>query len=376
MSDETIALVQSPLGVQPPEMAVFMGADPPYDPGCAAEESARLRAALESFGVRTLAPSEVLAEVPRDALVDLALEATSVDDEQRLPAVRAALQQWSSPDLVPIVLNQPRLMLEESAELAEISPDSAYESYVIRPLFGLMFPRDHYVDLGGAVALGRLRRRDRAREVAVMDAVLRRLRDRPAEVTVTEPHHLEGGDLVSYGDVAVLNTGFRTSVATYELLRTPLESNFQNVLCVQDQLRRSSEFHLDHWFALGPGVALVSAERIDATTVASANGVAATVRVTLRQALEALDIAVVPVAAEPATEFAANILFLPDRSAVIVSEQCASWAESTLGRFGIDVMAVPFGEHHKQSGSIHCAVNMLRLHPARAESRAIARAVP
>jgi len=360
VTGETIALVQPPLGVQPREMAVFMDTDPPYDPGRAAEESAGLRAALESFGTRTLAPCEILAEVPRDELVDLALAATSVDDEQRLYSAHAALQRWSSQDLVSIVLNQPRLVLEESTELAEISPDSAYESYVIRPLFGLMFPRDHYVDLGGAVALGRLRRRDRAREVAVMDAVLRRLRDRPAEVTVTEPHHFEGGDLVAYGDVAVLNTGFRTGVATHELLRTSLESNFQNVLCVRDSLRRSSEFHLDHWFALGPGLALVSAERLDCTVVASALDA----RVTLRQALEALDIAVLPVAAEQIAAFAANILFLPGRSAVIVSDQCASWAESTLGRFGVEVIAVPFGEHHKQSGSIHCAVNMLRLHPA------------
>jgi arginine deiminase len=371
MSAETIAVVQSPLGVQPREMAIFMDADPPYDPGRAARESDGLRAALQSCGVRTLAPTEVLAEVPTDTLVELAVAATSADDEQRLHAARAGLRQWSSQDLVPIVLNQPRLTLEESSELQQISPDSAYESYVIRPLFGLMFPRDHYVQLGDAVALGRLRRRDRARETAVMDVVLRRLRGRPADVTVTEPLHLEGGDLVAYGDVAVLNTGFRTSVETCQLLRPLLESHFRNVLCVRDQFRRSTEFHLDHWLALGPGVALVSADRVDHTTVVGADGIGATtgqrVDTTLRQALEALDLTVVPVHGEQAAQFAANILFLPDRAAVIVSSQCARWTESTLARFGIEVMAVPFGEHHKQSGSIHCAVNMLRLNSVRDE---------
>lgn len=362
MLTEPVVLVQSPAVVQPPEMSLFMGVDPPYDPRRATAECDGLRSALDSLGIRTIAPCDVLADIPRDTLVGLALTAIRADDEERLLIARTALEQWSSWDLIPIVVRQPGLVLEADRELAEISPDHAYENYILRPLFGLMFPRDHYVDLGGEVAVGRLRRSDRVRETAVMDAVLQHLRGRPAELKITAPHHMEGGDLVAYGDVAVLNVGFRTSEAVFEILQPHLESQFQHVLRVRDRLRRPGQFHLDHWLALGPRVALAATDRLDDVVVVGGRTYGATREsegVTLRQVFDVLDIAVIELDAGEVDAFAANVFFIPSRTAVVVSTACAPFMERTLERRGIDVVPIPFDEHHKQFGSIHCAVNTI-----------------
>lgn len=353
------AFVQSPAVVQPPEMALFMGADPPYDPGRAADESDGLRAALERLGVATLAPADALAGARHEALVDLAVAAITVDDGERRAAARAAIERWSGTDLVPIVLRQPRLVLEADAALGAISPDQEYESYVLRPLFGLMFPRDHYLDLGDAVAVGRLRRQDRSRETAVVHAVLEHVLGRPPDVAVPAPLHLEGGDFVAYGDVAVLNVGFRTDPGTVEVLRPFLEARFRHVLVVRDRLRRPGQFHLDHWLALGPGVALVAADRLDDTSAVTAGTVDGGDEsgTTLRRALAELGIEVVGLAPEAEAAFAANVFFVPERAAAVVSTRCAPFVDASLAKCAIEAVPVPFDEHHKQFGSIHCAVN-------------------
>lgn len=359
------AFVQSPAVVQPPEMALFMGADPPYDPGRAADESDGLRATLEGLGVGTLAPADALAGAPHDALVDLAVAATTVDDGERRVAARAAIERWSASDLVPIVLRQPRLVLEADPALGAISPDQEYESYVLRPLFGLMFPRDHYLDLGDAVAVGRLRRQDRSRETAVVHVVLEHVLGRPPDVAVPAPLHLEGGDFVAYGDVAVLNVGFRTDPGTVEVLRPFLEARFRHVLVVRDRLRRPGQFHLDHWLALGPGVALVAADRLDDTSAVTARTLAGGAAgapggeggTTLRRALAEVGVGVADLAPEAEAAFAANVFFVPERAAAVVSTRCAPFVDGPLAKCGVETVAVPFDEHHKQFGSIHCAVN-------------------
>ncbi|WP_263864084.1 arginine deiminase family protein [Candidatus Frankia nodulisporulans] len=268
-----MVLVQSPTVVQPVETFVFRAGRPAYDPVRAAAESATARAVLVELGVEPRSPAELLMTLPRSVLLELAARAVSADDDARLLAARDALRDWSVPALAPVVLRQPRLLVEAGAGGGVIGPRSGAgaerrdESYALRPLSGLMFPRDHYVDLGGAVAVGRLRRRERARETVVMAAVLRGLRGRSAEVRVPAPLYLAGGDVVTCGGVAILATGARTSPAVWGLLRPYLRASFTHVVRVRDELRRPAEPHLDHWLGLGPGIALVAADRLNAPAV-------------------------------------------------------------------------------------------------------------
>ncbi|MCM3886563.1 arginine deiminase family protein [Frankia sp. R82] len=249
------------------ETFVFRAGRPAYDPVRAAAESAAVRAALVELGADPRSPSELLTMLPRHVLLELAARAVSADDDARLLAAREALRDWSVPALAPVVLRQPRLLVEAGAGGGVIGAEARDESYALRPLSGLMFPRDHYVDLGGAVAVGRLRRRERARETVVMAAVLRGLRGRSAEVRVPEPLYLAGGDVVTCGGVAVLATGARTSPAVWGLLRPYLRAAFTHVVRVRDELRRPGEAHLDHWLGLGPGIALVAADRLNTPAV-------------------------------------------------------------------------------------------------------------
>ncbi|WP_231861599.1 MULTISPECIES: arginine deiminase family protein [Frankia] len=362
-----MVLIQNPTVVQPVETSVFRLGRPAYDPVRAAAESAAVRAALVDLGVEPRAPSEILAALPREVLLELAARAVSADDDGRLSAARDVMRDWSVPALAPVVLRQPRLLLDPGAGGGVIGPDQPDESYALRPLAGLMFPRDHYVDLGGAIAVGRLRRRDRARETVVMAAVLRGLRGRSAEVRVPEPLFLAGGDVVSCDGVAVLGTGARTSPAAWGLLRPYLLAAFGRVVRVRDELLRAGEPHLDHWLGLGPGIALVAADRLHAPAVVESHG-AASRETTLVDALRSIELAVCPLAPEMVAAFAAGVFFLPgprsggwaaggDEPAALVSTASAPWTEPVLSRFGVHTVAVPFDEHHKQLGSLHRALN-------------------
>lgn len=371
MSDELVALVQNPRRVQPPEMAVFMGVTPPYDPSRAAEESARLRLTLEQLGLSVVEPADVLRTLDRAALTRLALSAIEVEDEERRSRVGEALAVWNAEDLVQVILRQPRLHLRPDLRLALMSPDATYETYTVNPLFGLSFPRDHYVDLGGPVVIGRLRREDRRREVEVMRAVVERLRGQPAELVVGEPEYLEGGDVAAVGSVAVLSVDFRTTARSLALLWQLLRQRYGQVVCLHERLRRPSEFHLDHWLALGPGVALASRERLDDLAIVGCRtlearddppSTAPPLR-TLRHTLRSLGLRIVELSPPELAAFAANALFLPGTSTVVLADSAAGRPRRTLEELGFDTVTVPFDEHHRQLGSIHCAVNTLT--PAR-----------
>lgn len=365
----TTFIVQNPAEVMPVEMALFMDASDPYDPQRAAAESAALRETLATYGP-VVTVRQGLEEVPKEEIVRLAGQAVGFSDPSRRAGVHSAFARWTRSDLIDIVLRQPRLELHADPEIAAISPDASYESYVLRPLFGLMFPRDHYADLGGPVALGRLRRRDRARETAVMDVLLHRLRGRGADVVPGDGHYLEGGDVAVVERLAVLGCGFRTSPEAADALLPHLTTAGRPVVRVMDGLRRPEEFHLDHWLSLGPGLALVAQERLDSPAVsATVHRFDAAIGrpappappVTLRRALRDAGTEIVPLAARQIERFAANSFFVPDQRVAITSEAAYEEVAPLLGLYGIDVVAVPFDEHHKQFGSVHCAVNTVSM---------------
>lgn len=359
-----VFLMQDPGEVMPAEMALFMGEDPPYDPGRAAAESAALKEALVDRGAECMSIRQILTDAPREALVDLATAAVGTDDPDRWPGIRAAFDSWSGDDLADIVIRRPHLRTHADPHLAEISPDASYESYEIRPLFGLMFPRDHYVDLGDSVALGRLRRQDRTRETAVVRTVLEQLRGRPAELTTEEGHWLEGGDAAVSQRLAVLSGGFRSSPEAMDRLRRQLLTGERAVISVHDGRRCPEEFHLDHWLALGRDIALVAADRLDDAEVSAAvheDPDVPAAATTLREALHATGTEVVPLSAAQQLLFAANSFFLPDGRTVLTSTAAHKDLAPLLEPRGIEVVSVPFDDHHKLFGSVHCALNTVRV---------------
>lgn len=358
-------LLQDPTEVMPAEMGLFMDAERPYDPSRIRAESEALRETLASFG-EVVTVRRVLEAMPREELLGLAREAVTALAPDRLKSARETLDGWTGSDLAEIVIRRPQLELHEDPEIAAISPDSSYESYVLRPLFGLMFPRDHYVDLGDAVALARLRRRDRARETAVLDRVLGTLRGRAADHVPADGLFLEGGDVATAEELAVVGCGFRTSAEASGALVPLLAAGDRPVLEVRDGVRRPGEFHLDHWFSLGPGLALVSRDRLDDPRMVARLHPGKRDRLsgpscplTLREALERTGTRVLSLTPEEVAGFAANVLFLPGERAVVVSEAARGPVARLLDPHGFEILPVPFDAHHQQFGSVHCAVNTL-----------------
>lgn len=366
--EQAVFLMQDPADVMPVEMSLFMGADPPYDPGRATAESAALREALIRCGASVHSVREVLERAPRQAVAELAAAAVGTSDPDRREAIRAALAAWSTADLVSIVIRQPHLRTHADPDIAAISPDACYESYELRPLYGLLFPRDHYVDMGGAVALGRLRRRDRRRETAAMAVALEHLRGRLPELSTNDAGYLEGGDAAITQGLAVLNTGFRSSEETMRRLGSRLVSDGTTVIYVRDGLCRPEEFHLDHWLALGPGFALVAEDRLDSPSVPASLHTGPDrpdlLEVTLGEALAEAGIKTIALTVQQLRRFAANILFLPSSRTALAATTARDELAPLLEPLGVEVVGVPFDEHHKLFGSIHCALNTVPAAPA------------
>lgn len=363
-------LVQTPSAVQPPEMAVFMGAAPAYVPAAADAESRRLADVLGAYGVETVAPADVLAGhagrgVPLTTLRALARQAVRADGCRRGPA-EAAIEAWDAPALARLIVTQPSLELVPDAALRAISPDAAYERFRIAPLHGLMFPRDHFIALGGTVVPARLNRRDRCREVAVMTACLEALGARVRTLPDDGAPTLEGGDFARNGRVSILGTGFRTtaSVAGWLTANGLVETPW--LILARDGLRRPAQFHMDHVLALGPDFALVADDRLDDTRavaceVLRVNAAGATTvarELTLRRALAMADVEALALEPDAVAGFAANALVLGGR--VLIAPDTLPRRAGDMARArGLAVETIAFAEHHKQFGGVHCAAHPL-----------------
>ncbi|MFJ7625095.1 arginine deiminase family protein [Streptomyces sp. NPDC097595] len=354
-------LLQDPTEVMPAEMGLFIDVGSGHDPARIRSESEALRETLARFG-EVLTVRRVLEAAPYAELLELARRAIGAPTPARLKSAQDVLHGWPAADLAEIVVRQPGLELHEDPEIAAISPDTAYESYVLRPLYGLMFPRDHYVDLGGGVALARLRRRDRVRETTVLERVLRVARGCPAEHVPAEGLFLEGGDATATGELAVVGCGFRTSPEAAAGLVPLLAKDGRPVLVLRDGVRAPGEFHLDHWFSLGPGLALIARDRLDdprMTAVVHSGSGGPSPALSVREGLARTGTVALPLTPAEVGAFAANVFFVPGTRSVIVSEAAREAVSRLLDPHGFEICPVPFDGHHLQFGSVHCAVNTL-----------------
>jgi len=149
-------LLQLPPIFQPVAMSVFMETHEPY---LSRKADNDVQALAESFGVvgiSTIFLSDALfnnnsPHVPMEYMRQLDELAVNFTDD--VPEIRSRLvseqkEYCSCLELVEIIINQPKLRLHYDEELVGISPDSTYESYEVNPLFGLLFPHDHFIYVG------------------------------------------------------------------------------------------------------------------------------------------------------------------------------------------------------------------------------------
>ncbi|MDO7927707.1 arginine deiminase family protein [Pseudomonas sp. KFB-139] len=362
-------LVQLPSIVQPVAMSVFMEAQQPYSLRQADADVLALAASFNAAGIPTAFLSDALfnedgPHVPLEDMRQLAGNALRFADDipqERQRLAHEQLTRSSRRELAEIIINQPKLRLHYDDELGRISPDATYETYEIHPLYGLLFPRDHFMNVGGQPVFGRLKRQDRAREVEVVKNVVAA----HGYPLVELDHVLEGGDYQENERVSIINTGFRTQVETLHFLLGSSLLKSDVVLAVEDGWHNPEQFHLDHYVSLLRGDLLIDTKRADAIDRSRVSLYHRTPsgwqlsqeHLTLRQAAEAVDLEPVLLDESMMSAWCANAFSLGKH--VWIDHNAPTGLLDRLSARGYDIHRVSFAEHQKQFGGIHCATQLI-----------------
>lgn len=361
-----VVLLQPPLDVQPLVMALFMEAEEPYRHREAQSEVLRLQEALEGKGIRVVTVKQALLEGDVEELRALALQSISCEEEARLRMVRAVVEQMEAPDLVELLFLQPALHLVPDPELGRISPDAFYEQYQVSPLFGLMFPRDHFIMTNKGLLLGNFRRKDRRRETQVIRLALKNLGIEPVYQFAGESY-LEGGDFATTAEISFIANGMRTNADTIgqmlerDLFGTPV------VVEMIDRLRTPAEFHLDHYFNildetyLAVSEARLRSEHLVCNIYRRENGryVKTDEELTFAEMCSRLQLRYLALPKTEESRMGTNFLNVGGRR-LICTDHLPESAAAELADEGFVLERLPFREMHKQYGSLHCATQTLR----------------
>lgn len=353
-------LVQDPQLVHPPAMSVFNDGPSAFSTVRAHEELLGLRDALIQWDAQPCDVLDLTARIGTDEL--RAMASSAVDHPAgRAEAVRQNLAAMPAAELIRTIVERPTLTLTPNPRLQQISPDSESEAYTLQPLYGLMFPRDHVLQVHDLCFVAHFRREERQAEA---DLVAR-------SISAAMPHlnlvrldsFFEGGDALACRrrKVLFLAHGYRSERAAALRIAAEVARRGWSTVLLPDRHRIRHEFHLDHWAAI-VGDALVCDERrvaglADVEYVTPDDpGRPAAIR--LDQALEFLGMTLLPVPRQAAGLFGFNVLDLPEAGAVICGSSAPEMA-TRLKELGRNVVSVEFSTFESNFGSIHCATNEL-----------------
>lgn len=362
-------LLQLPSVVQPVSMSVFMETGKPYSLSQADVDVLMLADSLQSAGIVVAFLSDSLfsedgPHIPIDELRQLAAGALRFAEDIPQTRKQLAYEQLSRAcrhELAEIVINQPKLRLQHDDTLSLISPDTNYESYEINPLYGLLFPRDHFINVGGQPIFGHLKRKDRSREVEVVKKVVAAHGHTPIELN----HVLEGGDFQENEQIAMINFGFRTEK---EVLHFLLDSSLLKtdiVLAVKDEWHNPEQFHLDHYVCLLRDTLLIDTQRSQAINRSrvsiyrkNAHGWSMTdENLTLQQAAQIVGIKPLLLNEDMMASWCANAFTIGNH--IWFSKEAPIRLIDVLSAKGYETHPIAFSENQKQFGSIHCSTQLI-----------------
>lgn len=346
--------------MHPPSMAAFNDGPSAFSTSRAHDEYAALCAALVELGRR---PLEVLGLTAALSVEDLRALATAAvrQPPSRAEAVLQNLTAMPRAELIQLIVERPSLTLTPDPRLQEISPDSAMESYVLEPLYGLMFPRDHLLRVHNLCFIANFHRDQRQVEAELVARSI--AASMPQLELIRLDTFFEGGDAVTCRprQVLFLGHGFRSDRRSALRIAAVVARQGWTTVLLPDRRRAPEEFHLDHWAAVVGDTLLVDEGRIadlrEVEWVAPAHA-GAPAAIPLEQALELLDMSVLPVPRRIAGAVGFNLLDLPDAGTVVCSRSAPAMADVVHG-LGRNVVAVDFATFESNFGSIHCATNEL-----------------
>lgn len=367
-------LIQPPLEVQPVTMAIFMNSNEPYNPRKANDQAKKFIDILNSHGIEVITIKQALLKGTMDScgevldgkelkqLQKLAIDSIQIEDERRWPLIEQSISQMHPEDLVNIIFSRPTLKLFADDEVSKISPDSFYEEYQISPLFGLMFPRDHFIITNKGFIIGNFRRKDRRKETEVIESALRNIGIQPV-FKCKSSDYLEGGDFASTNTISFIANGLRTNSSTIEKMLQKNLFGTQYVVELVDSIKNPKEFHLDHYFnILDEGHVVISEERLYSPChiYKFLNGYYNKIKsnVSFNEVSDLLNFKYLVANKSEVKNFCLNYLNIGNRKILCNSSSMDSFSKKLLDQ-GYSLQYVPFNEIHKQYGSLHCCTQAL-----------------
>lgn len=341
-------------------MSVFNDGPSAFSTRHAHQELLGLKEALAGLGVQPCEVLDLASRLPSDELRAMAAAAVS-HPASRDAAVLQNLAAMPGAELIRIIVERPSLTLTPNPRLSQISPDSDSESYTLQPLYGLMFPRDHVLQVEDLCFVANFRRDERQAEAELVALSLSAARPRLDVVRLDS--FFEGGDALvcRRRRVLFLAHGYRTDRRSALRIAAAVADRGWSTVLLPDRRRVREEFHLDHWAAVVGDTLMCDQQRVadlvevEYVTAKERGQPAATC---LDQVLEFLGMSLLPVPREIAGPFGFNVLDLPEAAAVICSRSTPEMA-ATLRELGRKVVSVEFSTFESNFGSIHCATNDL-----------------
>lgn len=363
--------LQLPSIAQPVEMSIFMESDTAYRAKEADLHILFLSESLRKSGIKTEFLSDYVFKnnknsIPINNLKYLAKKSLRFSEKISKKRINMAYDQLNYLDrksLGSIIINNPKLDIDEDCKLKSISPDSGYEKYELWPLFGLIFPRDHFISLGETTIFGNLNRSDRRRESIVVKEIIKRTKQKIMEINL----NLEGGDYIENDEMSILNVGFRTDKKiAYELMERNL-INKEKFIVINDNQKNPKQFHLDHYLCLLKQSILIDEKRENnkKSTVSIYEKInkkwKETKReITVKKAAEYLDYEIISLDKEMMKYNCANSLVIGKK--IWIGNETPKKLLSTLEKKGYEIKKNKISEHEKQFGSIHCVTQYVKTH--------------
>jgi N-dimethylarginine dimethylaminohydrolase len=235
------------------------------------------------------------------------------------------------------------------------------EAYTLTPLYGLMFPRDHLLQVENLCFLATFRRDQRQVEGELVARSVSATMPRLELIRLDS--FFEGGDALACRPrrVLFLAHGYRSDRRSALRIAAAVARHGWSTVLLQDRHRTPEEFHLDHWAAVVGDTLLCDESRVaglrevEWVTPDDSGPPAA---VGLDKVLEWLGMTLLPLPRRVAGSAGFNVLDLPDADAVVCSRSAPAMPEVLHG-LGRDVVSVDFATIESNFGSVHCATNEL-----------------
>ncbi len=221
-----------------------------FDVEKAANEHKHYISMLQHNGIQVLTVKDILNQVGRDTLLNLAAavlkyDISNIPDEDSVATEnyrQQVLSKMSKADLIRCILLQP------TVKLTATDNNTGYEAqYIQNPLMNLYFTRDQSITTPRGHVICRMNSSQRAPETDIIETCYQHLGLQPL-LRIEGEGRLEGGDYIPAENVSFIGCGMRTNMQGINQLLQADAFGHDTVIVVCDHKFWQMQMHLDTYF--------------------------------------------------------------------------------------------------------------------------------